>query len=142
MTIRVVRRTATRNDLPVDAILVQLAETYVAEHVPDMLRYRRHARDADIVRLVVGQRLERLAVGVGIRQQVDAVAHHRRAERFECAQHAHARGRILDRQLRDGQQPAGRRRCRLGSPLIHVRHNNFMNFDKELDARGLIGGSR
>src|SRR6185503_19879280 len=52
------------------------------------------------------------------------------------------RSRILGRQLRDRQQPAARRGAlggRHGQRLrvFHVRHNNFMNFDKELDAHGL-----
>ncbi len=68
-----------------------------------------HVRAAVDLGDVVGERFERLAVGRGIGQQIDAFAHDRGAERLQRAQHAHARRRILHRQLRDRQQPARRR---------------------------------
>jgi len=88
-------------------------------HERQVLRRRdrvhlQHVRRAGDLRDVIGERLERLAVGRRVGEEENAFAHHRGAERLQRAQHPHARGRILGRQLRDRQQPPGRRRAFLG----------------------------
>ena len=83
------------------------------EEPPQLLLLRRrggvhlqHLRASRALADVVAERFQRLAIGRGVGQQVGALAHHRGAERFERAQHAHARRRILGGQLRDGDEPA------------------------------------
>jgi len=88
-----------------------------------------HVRTAPALRDVVGERVDRLPVGCAIGQDIGAFPHDRRAEGLQRAQHAHAGGGILGRQLRDGHQPGRHGRWHLILPTMH--------FDKELDARGL-----
>ncbi len=76
-----------------------------------------HAGDARVLRHVAREPLQRAAVVGGVGQHVHAFAQHRGAERFQRAQHAHARRGILGGKTGDGDQPAAaggrilRRRC-------------------------------
>jgi hypothetical protein len=92
-----------------DQILV--ARRAVEQALECLLLRGRRCRDVQHVhapgafRDVFAQRIEGAPVLRSVGQQVGAFADHRGAERLERAQHAHARRRVLGRQLRHRHEP-------------------------------------